>query len=415
MRFSPAECATETFAGNGPGGTLILGDFRQKAQELTRRFSGTVQTVYLDPPFNTGKDFVFKQRIGESGWKKGNPTLTLPAYSDVWENEKQLLDMLREAAELCYTLLRDDGSFFLHIDSRLHARARLMCDEIFGEKAFVNEIVWAYKSGGRSQAHFSRKHDIILFYRKSPRAYFNIAAVGIPRTNARNNHMRRGVDENGRVYRSIVAQGKEYRYYDDEDVYPGDVWEDVSHLQQKDPQRTGYDTQKPARLLERIIACSSRPGDLVCDLFGGSGTTAAVAAQTGRRFLTLDASPSAISVMRKRLLGSAFRLEAPSDHGAPVPDGCLRRGLGFMEFWLDRFTLEDGLLKASLQGNDAADQVSLGYLRGTSFYAYENAARTKLTPTLSDSLRAPMLEGTLAVSITDVLGRRFIYTLEGEQ
>lgn len=415
MRFSPAECATETFTGNGPGGTLILGDFREKADELTRRFAGTVQTVYLDPPFNTGKEFVFKQRVSTEGWQKGRPVLTLPAYSDVWDDERQLLDMLRQAAELSHTLLREDGSFFLHIDSRLHARARLMCDEIFGEKAFVNEIIWAYKSGGRSQAHFSRKHDIILFYRKTPRAYFNIAAVGVPRTNARNNHMRRGVDESGRVYRSIVTQGKEYRYYDDEEVFPGDVWEDVSHLQQKDPQRTGYDTQKPARLLERIIACSSRPGDLVCDLFGGSGTTAAVAAQMGRRFLAVDASVSAISVMRKRMLGCAFRLEAPSGSGAPELDGCLRRGLGFMEFWLDRFRLEEGLCEMDLKGNDAADQVSLGYLRGRVFYSYDNAARTKAAPALTDSLRAPMLEGTLAMSVTDVLGRRFVYALEGEQ
>ena len=299
MRFSPAECATETFTGNGPGGTLILGDFREKADELTRRFAGTVQTVYLDPPFNTGKEFVFKQRVSTEGWQKGRPVLTLPAYSDVWDDERQLLDMLRQAAELSHTLLREDGSFFLHIDSRLHARARLMCDEIFGEKAFVNEIIWAYKSGGRSQAHFSRKHDIILFYRKTPRAYFNIAAVGVPRTNARNNHMRRGVDESGRVYRSIVTQGKEYRYYDDEEVFPGDVWEDVSHLQQKDPQRTGYDTQKPARLLERIIACSSRPGDLVCDLFGGSGQMALEALSRGaERATVVDNSRAACEIIR---------------------------------------------------------------------------------------------------------------------
>ena len=415
MRFSPAECTVETFTGKGPGGTIIYGDFRDQANALVRRFAGTVQTVYLDPPFNTGKDFVLKQRVGESGWKTGKPVLTLPAYSDNWEDERELYAMLREAAELAHTLLRDDGSLFLHIDSRLHARARLMLDEVFGEKAFVNEIVWAYKSGGRSQAHFSRKHDIILFYRKTPQAYFNIAAVGVPRTNARNNHMRRAVDENGRVYRSIVTQGKEYRYYDDEEVYPGDVWEDVSHLQQKDPQRTGYDTQKPARLLERIIACSTRPGDLVCDFFGGSGTTAAVAAQMGRRFLSLDASRSAIAVMRKRMLGYAFRLEAPSDSGAPEIEGCLRRGIGFMECWLDTYRLEEGLTKHEFAGNDAADQASLGFLRGSVFYAYSNLARTKQTPALEEPLQAPMLEGQLAMSVVDVLGRKLVYTLEGEQ
>lgn len=415
MRFIPAACLTESFFGKGPGGTLMLGDFRSRADEIVRRYEGTVQTVYLDPPFNTGKDFVLRQRCGETGWRDGKPVLTLPAYSDVWTDEAELLSMIRKAAEVSYALLKSDGSLFLHIDSRLHARVRLMLDEVFGEKAFVNEIIWAYKSGGRSEQHFSRKHDIILYYRKSPRSYFNIAAVGVPRAQARNNHMRRSVDETGRPYRSIIAQGKEYRYYDDDPVYPGDVWEDVSHLQQKDPQRTGYDTQKPARLLERIIACSTRPGDLVCDLFAGSGTTAAVAAQLDRRFLAMDASPASLAVMRKRMLGYAFRLEAPSNEGEPKLRGGMRRGLGFTEVWLNAYRMEENVCPLELSGNDAVEQVSLGFLRGDVFYAYANAGRTKLAPALPDALEAPMLDGKLAMVTVDVLGRRLVHLLEEQE
>ncbi|HIT70235.1 MAG TPA: site-specific DNA-methyltransferase [Candidatus Aphodomonas merdavium] len=414
MRFFPAACLTETFFGKGPGGTLMLGDFRQRAEELVHRFEGTVQTVYLDPPFNTGKEFVLRQRCGEAGWRDGKPVLQLPAYSDAWTDEAQLIEMLEAAAVTSRALLKKDGSFFMHIDSRLHARVRLMLDKVFGEKAFVNEIIWAYKSGGRSEQHFSRKHDIILFYRKSPRAYFNIAAVGVPRAQARSNHMRRAVDDMGRPYRAIISQGKEYRYYDDDLVYPGDVWDDVSHLQQKDPQRTGYDTQKPARLLERIIACSTRPGDLVCDLFSGSGTAPAVAAQMDRRFLALDASALAIAVTRKRLLGDAFRLEAPTQTGEPVLKGGMRKGIGFLEAWVDEYGLEAGLCPLSLAGDSALDQLSLGYVRGSVFYAYANAARSKLSPALPQALEVPMLDGQLAMLTVDVLGRRMLHLLEDD-
>lgn len=412
MRFTAAECRAETFAGKGPGGTVVQADFRGITEELIRRYEGTVQTVYLDPPYNTGKQFVLRQRCGEAGWQVGRPFLTLPAYSDAWQSEEELLSLIRAAAELARTLLRDDGSLFVHIDSRMHARVRLMLDEVFGAKAFANEIIWAYQSGGRSEAYFSRKHDVILYYRKTPKAYFNIGATGVPRAGARTNHMKRAVDASGRAYRSIVSQGKEYRYYDDEMVYPGDVWDDVSHLQQKDPQRTGYDTQKPARLLERIIGCSTRPGDLVCDLFAGSGTAAAVAAGLGRSFLMVDASDAAVAVMRKRLLGYAFRLEAPSGKGSPRLAGGMRKGLGFLEVWLDGYLLEDGLCPLALCGNDALEQLSVGFLREGVFHAFANAARAKQTPALPAELETPMLEGALAVSTVDVLARRLIFTLE---
>lgn len=131
--------------------------------------------------------------------------------------------------------------------------------------------------------------------------------------------MRRAVDENGRSYRAIMSSGKEYRYYDDEPAYPGDVWDDISHLQQKDPQRTGYETQKPLKLLERIVSCSSQEGDLICDLFAGSGTSAVAAAELNRRFLCVDQSPLAIATTGKRLAQSTagkpldftFDVEAP--------------------------------------------------------------------------------------------------------
>ncbi|MCL1963787.1 MAG: site-specific DNA-methyltransferase, partial [Firmicutes bacterium] len=365
----------------------------------------------LDPPFHTGKDYVLRQRCGEKGWRTGKPVLTLPAYTDRWPDDEAFLSMLHGAIALAHDLLSDDGSIFLHIDARTHARLRLIMDEIFGAHNFVNEIIWAYQTGGRSAAHFSRKHDIILFYRKTPSAYFNIEAVGMPRGHVRKNHMRRGVDAEGRAYSSIVSLGKEYRYYDDDLVCPGDVWDDVSHLQQKDPQRTGYDNQKPLKLLERVVLSTSRPGDLVCDLFAGSGTTAVAAMTHGRRFLAVDSAAEAIAVTRKRLLGSALRVEGPCSPGSPALAAEMERGLGLGKIHLRQYALEKGLDGVELSGVEAVEQISAGYLRGNAFYAYASAARSKAAPALPDSLEIPVLEGQPALLTVDVLGRRMVHAL----
>jgi adenine specific DNA methylase Mod len=264
MVWVQTDCKQETH-GSGRQGDLLLQDARGDFS----RWAGHAACVYLDPPFMTGDDFYMRMRVGEKGWTTGKNPLVLPVYSDRFASKQAFLDLLRPALETSKALLKDSGSLFLHLDSRMNVYARLLCDEIFGETNFVNEIIWAYQSGGRSMKRFSRKHDTILFYRKSREQYFDISAVPLPRNENRSNHMRRSVDENGRPFRSIRSGGKTYIYYDDDPVYPGDVWADVSHLQQKDPQRTGYDTQKPLALLNRIILCSTRPGDLVADLFAG--------------------------------------------------------------------------------------------------------------------------------------------------
>lgn len=414
MRFRLMPCCKEEHGGEGPGGILLRGDIIKQKDALLARFAGTVQTIYLDPPFNTGKAFVLRQRVGDLGWQTGKPTIELPAYNDRWPDTEDFLALLREAIVLSHALLSPDGSIFLHIDPRMSAHIRFMLDDVFGSKNFVNEIIWSYSTGGRSMAHFSRKHDVILFYRKTPGAYFNIRDVGVPRAKTRSNHMRKAVDAQGRSYRSIVSQGKEYRYYDDDPVFPGDVWDDVSHLQQKDPQRTGYDNQKPIRLLERVILSTSRPGDLVCDLFGGSGTTGVTAARHDRRFLLTDCSGTAITVARKRLLGQQLCIEDSTEEGAPILRGKIRRGLGLAEVQLLSYQMEEGLLNMPLSDVEAVDQVSVGYLRDGVFHAFDNAARTKATPALPRALELPVLAGEPAIMTVDVLGRRLLHVMEAE-
>ena len=132
-------------------------------------------------------------------------------------------------------------------------------------------------------------------------------ALGKERGTKKRNNMKMQVDDNGRVSWTIKSGGRIYRYYEDSKIYPSDVWTDISHLHQRDPERIGYDTQKPEALLERIILSSSRPGDVVADFFAGSGTTLSVATMLSRKWIGMDSSPHAMNVCRKRLLGLGAR------------------------------------------------------------------------------------------------------------
>lgn len=418
MEWRQTECARETLCGEHTGGVLMQQDLR--TADLSE-FAGKVQCVYLDPPFFTGDEFHFRMRIGEKGWSNGNQSITLSAYSDSRTGGRaQYLLLLREALKVAHTLLSDTGALFLHLDSRMNAYARLECDAVFGENNFVNEIIWAYQSGGRAKKHFSRKHDVILFYAKSRALYFDITRVGVPRKDNRSNHMRRTVDEHGRPCRTIRAGGKVYTYYDDEPVFPDDVWTDVSHLQQKDPQRTGYDTQKPRALLDRIIRCCTRPGDLVADLCCGSGTALVSASENGCRYLGLDLSPHAISVSRKRLLDTSLDIRVPFAQNAAAMRADIMTGLGYYEVQLLDYTLPEGLPEDAvlqpkdlcISGLDAVDQWSVGFLRNGVFNVYASTARRKQTPALDASLELPLLRGNVAISIVDVLGNRTLWVAD---
>ena len=414
------DCAWVESHGTGEGGLLLQGDAAQLSRRLLSEFAGQVQCLYIDPPFLTGDVFQHRMRVGEEGWRTGRHQIVLPAYVDRYPNKEAYLAFMREMLTLAHGLLRETGVFFLHIDYRMHAYLKILCDEIFGEKSLVNEIIWVYQTGGRAVKHFSRKHDILLFYKKGEEYFFDITKTPISRVENRANHMRRHVDEQGRTFRTIRANGKTYTYYDDEPAYPSDVWTDVSHLQQNDPQRTGYDTQKPLRLLERILLTTTQPGDLVADICCGSGTTLAAAAKNGRRFLGVDAGAGAVSVSRKRLLDQDFLLEWPCAAVEAQLDADMRPGLGFYEVALKRYTLEPeveaGLKKIpagfSLGPLDAVDQWSAGYLKEGVFVSHGHAARLKHCPELAPVLEVPMLTGQPAIEVVDVLGRRSIWRYE---
>ncbi len=185
---------------------------------------------------------------------------------------------------------------------------KVMLDEIFGFSpnaegpGFKSEIIWHYQSGGRSRKIYARKHDTILLYTKSAHFCFHGERIAERRGASKRNHMRKHTDSDGRVTWSIYSAGRLYTYDEDTVLTPSDVWHDISHLHQRDPERSGYATQKPAALLERIILASSEENDLVLDCFCGSGVTPAVAEKLGRRWIACDQSMLAIQFTHKRLL-----------------------------------------------------------------------------------------------------------------
>ncbi len=256
-----------------------------------------VDLVYADPPFATGaRQRLVSIRTGVGDRTRPGfrgDTVAWEAVSDLaWDDDLPLdqhLVQLAARVREVHRVLAAHGSFYLHVDWRTAHHARLLLDEVFGPERFLNEIVWAYDYGGRSRDRWPRKHDTILWYAKGDRWLFDREAIDrIP-------YLAPGL-----VGPEKAARGK----------LPTDVWW-MTIVPPASAERTGYPTQKPVRLLERIVAASSRPGDLVLDPYAGSGTTGVAAHRLGRRWLLVDRNPQAVEIARMRLA----RTDAGPDDG----------------------------------------------------------------------------------------------------
>lgn len=278
---------------------------------------GKVDLIYIDPPFDSKADYRTKINLPGTDIEQKPTVIEQFAYADTWEQGTiSYLRMMYPRLVLMKELLADNGSIYVHIDWHVGAYVKLMLDDIFGKFNFVNEIVWAYKDiGARAVNYFKRKHDIILLYQKSSQRQFNIIRQELSESTM----SRYGsyFDKNGHItYRWLKENNpgvfKKLKGHPDDLDLPwldknngqplSDWWEDISPLKSHFNEAVGYDTQKPEALLERIIKASSNEGDLVCDFFGGSGTTAAVAERLGRRWITCDIGKPASLVMRKRFI-----------------------------------------------------------------------------------------------------------------
>lgn len=239
----------------------------------------------------------------------GGGSLQAVAYRDTWaDGLPSFLSMMHERLLLMKDLLAEDGTLYLHCDWRSAPHMRLLLDEIFGPERFLGDIVWHYTGGGRSRRWFSRKHDRILHYAASKNWFFNPDAIRVPYKPG-SGYAKGGI---------VSAAGKRYLPHP-EGTPADDVW-DIPMINPLAAERNGYPTQKPERLLERIVQASSRQGDLVADFFCGSGGMAAVAERLGRRWIAVDNAPLAFHATRKRLL-SPSRPAAFSLFSLPEEDG----------------------------------------------------------------------------------------------
>jgi site-specific DNA-methyltransferase (adenine-specific) len=253
--------------------------------------AASVELIYIDPPFNTGKRQSRTQmktirdaagdRTGFGGHRYRtdivSPSSAANGYHDQFDD---FLGFLRPRLLEAHRILSPTGSLFFHIDYREVHYCKILLDEIFGRASFQNEIIWAYDYGARATTRWPAKHDNILWYTKDPIRYtFNLTATDrIP-------YMAPGL-----VGPEKAARGKT----------PTDVWWHTI-VSPTGKEKTGYATQKPLGILERIVRVHSNPGDTVLDFFAGSGTTGEAAARNGRSFILIDESPAAIAIMQKRL------------------------------------------------------------------------------------------------------------------
>ncbi len=243
--------------------------------------------IYIDPPFNTGKTQARTQirtvrdengdRVGYKGQRYRTVRVGLKAFAD---NFDDFLGFLEPRLEEAYRLLKTTGSFFLHLDYREVHYAKVMLDGIFGRDSFMNEIIWAYDYGARSKKKWSAKHDNILWYAKDPTCY---------------TYRYDDIDRIPYMAPGLVTKEKAER-----GKTPTDTWWHTI-VSPNGKEKTGYPTQKPLGIINRLIRVHSNPGDRVLDFFAGSGTIGEAAIRQGRSAVLVDNNEEAVKVMAKRL------------------------------------------------------------------------------------------------------------------
>ena len=285
---------------------LIWGDNKIVMSSLLKMFAGKINLIYIDPPFATGTYFYFTSKIGDGDIEipKKQSILEEKAYRDTWGNGlSSYLQMLFERLILMKELLAENGSIYVHLDYHVGHYVKLLLDEIFGYKNFRSEIVWNVGSisGFKSQRKgYVRQNDTILYYVKN-NDNFIFNKQYLPYNTEYIEKMFRYIDKDGRRYRK---RGERKQYLDESKGIPlGTVWNIISfQTATMSNEYINYPTQKPEKLLERIIISSSNPGDLIADFFSGSGTTLVVAEKLNRRWIGCDLGRFAIHLTRKRLI-----------------------------------------------------------------------------------------------------------------
>lgn len=286
---------------------LILGDNLKVMSALLPDFQERINLIYADPPFFTNRRYPARIGRGEDSRRPQDWQLA-EGYPDHWPDIESYLDMLYPRLQLMHRLLASNGTLYLHLDWHANAYARILLDEIFGSDRLINEIVWVYHGPSPIRSAFNRKHDTILVYAKSDDYTFNVDEVRQP-YNPNTIKTFKSSPKAGFGKVPNLKRGK----------VPEDWWyfPVVARLHN---ERTGYPTQKPEALLERIILASSNPQDLIADFFCGSGTTPVVADRLGRRYIANDTIWRAVYTTRSRLVSlpsKPFSLEREKSRQIP--------------------------------------------------------------------------------------------------
>ena len=290
---------------------------------------GKVDLIYIDPPFDSKADYRTPITLPNASFSQRPTVIEQFAYADTWEEGTiSYLKMIYPRLMLMKEMLSEKGSIYVHIDWHIGAYVKVVLDEIFGKENFRNEIIWKRGTVKGAKAvgnQFARNHDMILYYSKGNdyvyhTQYLPYSEEYIKQRYTKDDNDGRGpytdqaigtrsedslieMEKDNRIF--ITSTGKRrVKYYLSEakGIAMDDSWNDISEVNSMAKENVGYATQKPEALLERIIKASSNEGDLVCDFFGGSGTTAAVAEKLGRRWITCDIGKPASLVMRKRFI-----------------------------------------------------------------------------------------------------------------
>lgn len=293
--------------------SLAHGDNLDVLEDLSRTHAGEVTLAYLDPPFLTNR--VHNALIG----RPGEARRRVRAFDDRWPDLDTYLEALAPRLSATRVLLAAHGSVVIHVDPKTSHYVKVLADEIFGAASFASEIVWRYRRWPAKTPNFQRVHDVLLRYRKDPKSkprwnqpYEPLAASTVATWGT--TKQRAVFEKNGRRARSSSTAEPTAG------VPMGDVW-DIGVIAPASRERTGYPTQKPEALLERLVAALSNPGDLVLDPYAGSGTTLVVAARLQRRFIGIDQSDIAIATARTRLEATGVRLSSRRAGRSPQPFG----------------------------------------------------------------------------------------------
>lgn len=310
---------------NGWINKIFWGDNLQVMSHLLKEYRGQIDLIYIDPPFDSKADYKRKIEVRNVGKTiSDSSSFEEKQYGDIWTND-EYLQFMYERLILLRELLSDSGTIYLHCDWHKAGFLRCMMDEVFGSNNFIDEIVWGYEDiGSRAVKYFKRKHDTIFMYQKtaSEDRVFNIMRKRLSESTIKRYQpyfdedekitYRKLKESNPGVFAKLkgIPEDLDSPWLDINNGAPlSDWWVDISALKNGFAEATGYPTQKPEALIERIIKASTNPGDIVFDCFMGSGTTQAVAMKLGRRFIGADINLGAIQTTTKRLIAVAEELE----------------------------------------------------------------------------------------------------------